>query len=156
MPERTADQIEKDLRDKWTADGVPQEKQDAIIADLTAKAQPGVQIGPFVIDQADINREYANLLGYSDVTPYEVISKTAKTILIREMEAVIDPQWSPKIIPGGFVGHCVNQDEQKWLICSNGTHEIIRARLRKDGYFWSRYGKHKLSDKPIKYYDYNF
>lgn len=44
-----ADKVEKKLRDKWTADGVPKEKQDAIIADVTAKAQPGTHIGPFII-----------------------------------------------------------------------------------------------------------
>lgn len=31
---KQADEVEKKLRDKWTADGVPKEKQDAIIADV--------------------------------------------------------------------------------------------------------------------------
>ena len=33
---KQAYEVEKKLRDKWTADGVPKEKQDAIIADVMA------------------------------------------------------------------------------------------------------------------------
>lgn len=46
---KQADKVEKKLRDKWTADGVPKERQDAIIADVTAKAQPGTHVGPLII-----------------------------------------------------------------------------------------------------------
>ena len=42
-----ADRLEKDLRAKWTADGVSQKRQDAILAEVTDKAQLGAQIGPF-------------------------------------------------------------------------------------------------------------
>jgi hypothetical protein len=44
-----SDQIEKHLRRKWTKDGVSKKKQDEIIADITAKAQLGAHIGPFII-----------------------------------------------------------------------------------------------------------
>lgn len=40
---------EKELRASWTADGVPQARQDQMIADITAKAQPGAMVGPFRI-----------------------------------------------------------------------------------------------------------
>jgi hypothetical protein len=40
---------EKKLRAIWNAKGVAPEIQDAIIADVTAKAQPGAKVGPFVI-----------------------------------------------------------------------------------------------------------
>lgn len=42
---------EATLRELWTRQGVSQERQDALIADVTAKAQPGAQVGPFVIPQ---------------------------------------------------------------------------------------------------------
>jgi hypothetical protein len=35
------------LRRLWDAQGVSQERQDELIADTTAKAQPGAKIGPF-------------------------------------------------------------------------------------------------------------
>lgn len=40
---------ESRLRKMWTAKGVPQERQDEIIRDAIAKAQPGAQIGPWTI-----------------------------------------------------------------------------------------------------------
>jgi hypothetical protein len=100
--------------------------------------------------------KYANLFGYSDVTPYEIIKETAKTISIREMDAVIDPTFKPEYVQGGFAGNCINQQEQKWVITSNPEHPVIKAYLRKDGYYWSKYGKHIQYRKPVKYYDFNF
>ena len=37
----------QDLRDLWTAEGVPTSRQDELIAQIAAKAAPGAQIGPF-------------------------------------------------------------------------------------------------------------
>lgn len=37
------------LRALWDGQGVSKERQDAIIAEVTAKAQPGAMVGPFVI-----------------------------------------------------------------------------------------------------------
>jgi hypothetical protein len=38
-----------ELRALWTAQGVPLARQNEILADITAKAQPGAHVGPFVI-----------------------------------------------------------------------------------------------------------
>ena len=43
------DQAEKELRELWTRQGVPQSKQDEIIRDIERKAQPGAMVGPFMI-----------------------------------------------------------------------------------------------------------
>lgn len=40
---------ETELRLMWTKKGVSRERQDELIADLTAKAQPGAYVGPFRI-----------------------------------------------------------------------------------------------------------
>ncbi len=40
---------ETELRELWTAKGVPIERQNELIADATAKAQPGAQVGPFTV-----------------------------------------------------------------------------------------------------------
>jgi len=40
---------EQKLRDLWTAKGVPQARQDEMIAEIEAKAQPGVKVGPFTL-----------------------------------------------------------------------------------------------------------
>lgn len=104
------------------------------------------------------NATFANHIGYSDVSPYEVIRHvTDKTIEIRQMNAVRDFQ--PNIIPGGFTGHCTNntESEQKWNITSDENAPVIRIRLHKNGQ-WKDKNKrvYRLSDKPRKFYDYNF
>jgi uncharacterized protein YjiK len=102
-------------------------------------------------------KKYANYHGYSDVRPYEVVKVISeKTIEVKSMKVEKDPTWSPDIKVGGFSGHCVNQDNQKWLVTSDPEGYVLRARLRKDGRFHSEMGKHLLSDEPIYYYDYNF
>ena len=75
---------------------------------------------------------------------------------IREMEAVLDEGFTPELIPGGFSARCVNQHEQKYTYTSDPEAPVIRARLRKDGYFWSKLGRHWLSLSPLRYHDYNF
>lgn len=100
--------------------------------------------------------QYANHLGYSDIDPYEIVSRTAKTITIREMDAEMDPTWRPTYIPGGFSAICINQHDQRWIIKSNPDRPTIKAYLRKDGRYWSALGPHGLSEFPMKYYDFNF
>lgn len=101
---------------------------------------------------------YANLYGYSDVHPYEVIatSKSGKQITLRAMNAEQDPTWKPEFHAGGFLAHCANQNEQRWIITPDESGSVIKAYLRKDGRFHSAYGKHKIEEKPRKFYDYNF
>ena len=43
------DAAETAARKLWTEQGVPQAKQDEIIADIAAKAKPGAMVGPFQI-----------------------------------------------------------------------------------------------------------
>lgn len=100
--------------------------------------------------------QYMNLHLYSDIFPYEVIRWVSeKTVEIRMMKAELDPQWKPEFVAGGFLGHCVNQDEQRYIYESNGDAKVIRARLTARGWK-SKAGIHKLSDSPRRKYDYNF
>lgn len=99
---------------------------------------------------------YANLHGYSDIQPFEIIARSSKTITLRGMHAEKDPAWKPEFDIGGFVAHCSNQSEQKWIISSAPARTPFKAYLRKDGHYHSRLGKHVLSDKPRSFYDYNF
>jgi hypothetical protein len=43
------DEAERQARAYWTQQGVDLAVQDQIMADLTAKAQPGAWVGPFQI-----------------------------------------------------------------------------------------------------------
>lgn len=53
MPEPKADDPEVKLRAIWDKEGVPKETQDALIAEIEAKAKPGARVGPFVIPGGD-------------------------------------------------------------------------------------------------------
>lgn len=37
------------LRELWNAKGVPEARQNEMLAEIEAKAQPGAQVGPFII-----------------------------------------------------------------------------------------------------------
>lgn len=132
-------------------------EQDALdaITKLSAVDQTslGTILHTFKVEPIDY--EYANMSGYSDVKPFEIVRVVSdKTIEIREMDAELG-DWQPEIISGGFAGHCVNQDKQVWNIKSNEANPVIRARRNKDGWK-SSYGKHFLSTQPSKFRDYNF
>jgi hypothetical protein len=101
--------------------------------------------------------QYANHYGYTDVDPYEVVRRVSDiTLEIREMNAVRGPSVPLQFIPGGFSAHCVNQYDQKWLISTNESAPIIRIRFGKNGWKDKDGRRYKLSDKPVKFYDYNF
>jgi len=101
--------------------------------------------------------QYANLHMHSDVEPFEIIRRIgSKTIEIREMNYERVESVELKWDVGGFAGHCINQNDQQWIITPDETAKPIRARLRKDGRYHSVYGKHIISDEPIRFYDYNF
>lgn len=53
-------EAEKELRKIWTAQGVSIEQQDALIRDITAKAQVGAKVGPFTIGQPRAAVQKAN------------------------------------------------------------------------------------------------
>jgi hypothetical protein len=101
--------------------------------------------------------KYANLHGYTDINPYEVVQVVSdKTLKIRPMKSKLDPNWKPKMIPGGFAAHCTNQNDQTYTYSSYEQAETIRCRKRKDGHWYSAYGRHVLSETPLRFYDYNF
>lgn len=100
---------------------------------------------------------YANHIGYSDINPYEVVRAISdKTLEIRRMNAERDPSYKPEFVPGGFSGHCVNQLDQEWIITSDPDAAVIRIRLGKRGWKDASGARYQLSDKPVKFYDYNF
>lgn len=92
---------------------------------------------------------------YSDSEAYTIIKRTAKTITLQRDIATLDPNFKPKFIEGGFCGHCVNQNEQKYTYERDPNGHIITAR-------WSdKRGAFIYLDKVVtagrnEFYDYNF
>jgi len=101
---------------------------------------------------------FANRCGFSDVEPYEIIRRVSeKCVEIRAMKAELAPDWAPEFVALGFGGHCVNNNSQRWVCSVDVNGEVLRIRLHKDGTYRSKFGERfKLSDKPVKFRDYNF
>lgn len=101
--------------------------------------------------------KYANQYGYSDVNPFEVVRAVSdKCLEVREMDAVRDESVQLEWAPGGFAGVCLNQRDQKWFISSNPQNPVLRIRLGKQGWKSADGRRFDLSDKPVRFYDYNF
>ena len=106
-----------------------------------------------------IDYTHANHNGYSDTTPFEIVRAVSdKTIELRSMTAERAADWKPKIVAGGYAGHCTNNGNQSkaWVIKSDPEGYTVRARLQKDGSWKSSHGRHSLHTAAIKKYDYNF
>lgn len=106
--------------------------------------------------------EYLTQTAYSDCAPWKVTSRTATTMTLCPVRTKRDPNWKPNIVPGGFVGHCTNQDEQTWLYDGVDEEHTTTVRLVKSRY----YGSDKLWRSPqagefiangaYRKHDYNF
>ena len=105
----------------------------------------------------EVYMNYANHYGYSDINPFEIVRRVSdRTLDIRAMKAERDPSWQPDFVPGGFCGTVVNQSSQQWLIESDPAGHVVRIRLGKHGWKDAHGNRYDLSDKPVKFYDYNF
>lgn len=101
---------------------------------------------------------YANCYQWTDSQPFEIVeAKNDKLLVIRAMDAVIDPEYKPQFIAGGFAGHVPNNYEQKWIYSKNTQRPTIKIRKHSDGIWRDKHGgTYRISDKPCKFHDYNF
>lgn len=91
------------------------------------------------------------------------VSKNGRQVEVRRDTAILDPNFKPEIIPGGFVGHCINQNEQSYTYEENLNGQVSRFSLRKwrGLYVWTAKGtapggRQELSKGRKKFHDYNF
>lgn len=99
--------------------------------------------------------EYFTEVGYSQLYPWKVIKRTAKTVTLAYVDVAPDPAWKPEMHPGGFCAHCSNQHSQTWLYA--GVAETRRTevvRMTKCG--WARKGVKFIENQARYFYDYNF
>ena len=104
------------------------------------------------------NFTHANLLGYTDIYPYEIVKHVSdKCFEVRAMGATMLSR--PNILPGGFAGHCTNntEREQVYSFASQPDAEVRRVRLHKNGQWRDSHGNRYLpGNAPRKFHDYNF
>jgi hypothetical protein len=100
---------------------------------------------------------YANQIGYTDITPYEVVRIVSdKCLEIRAMRYERDNKMALDFRVGGFSAHCVNQEDQKWIITPCPGNDVFKIRANKNGWTDKWGNRYKLSDIPRRFYDYNF
>jgi hypothetical protein len=92
---------------------------------------------------------YINQHGYSDVEPLgRIVGIKSKTILYVQPMKAGENKTKLEWVSGGFAGHCLNQNEQSYDFTDIG--EVIEVRMSAGDRCM------RISDRPIKYYDYNF
>ena len=98
----------------------------------------------------------ATICHYSDRTACMVVrvSASGKTVHLQEDTATLD-DWKPEIVPGGFSGHCVNNDSQRYAYQPDYSGTIHRANLRKDGCYRTTSGEQVIPGRH-HFHDYNF
>lgn len=98
--------------------------------------------------------KYFTEIGYSQSYPWREVSRTAKTVTLAKVEVKPDPEWKPEILPGGFAGHCTNQQSQTWLFAGVNPSVTTTIRMTKKG--WASKGVRFVEDMAREFYDYNF
>ena len=98
-------------------------------------------------------KQYCNRVYHTDIDPCEVVRViNPRKVVIRKMDAVLKA--APKDLhEGGFMGNFSDNDSQKWECVSNPENPEYEITLTKKG--WGG-GCYRMSDKPVKFYDYNF
>ena len=106
---------------------------------------------------------FANHRGWSDWHAFEVLAAPKPGVLvIRGMEAKLDPTWKRDFHPGGFCGHTSNQGSQRYFYKSNPDRAPItirqsKAKGRKNGKWFDKGGNEYVPDaQPYEFYDFNF
>lgn len=133
----------------WTEEAYKRMSEDRAsvekeIYELIKQYYLGVEVG----DGVTVNL-------WSDSHAYTVIKRTPKTITIQQDKATLDSNFKPEWIPGGFAGHCINQEEQTWTYEPNPNGEILRIRWSEKHEAW-RYLNKNLTMGRHEFYDYNF
>ena len=94
--------------------------------------------------------------GYSQSYPWVEIkrSPSGKTVTLAKVNVKRDPDFTPHIIPGGFAGHCDNQDKQTWLFDSIDDANTMTIRMTKRG--WANGETRFTENRAVEFYDWNF
>lgn len=121
------------------------------------------------LDYSDLQQAYADYFHenvrpgdgvtvhyWTDAHACTVIRRTKDKLILQQDRAILDPNFKPDFIPGGFAGTVINQHEQTYTYERNPEGRIYEAFWsdRKGGWYADKclhltYGRHE-------FYDYNF
>lgn len=98
--------------------------------------------------------DYFTECGYSQSYVWAVIKRTKHTVTLARVNSIKDPDWKPDFTPGGFAGHCTNQNDQTWIFQHISKTNTKTIRMTKRG--WTFKGTLFKEDLAHEFYDYNF
>jgi hypothetical protein len=103
-------------------------------------------------------KAFANNHGYTDVHPFEVIRTISPICVEVRAMRTVQTKFPQEFHVGGFVGHYAdNYGGQDYDYFQDETQPIIRIRWSRAKRQWQgSHGRFYMSDKPYKFYDYNF
>lgn len=109
-----------------------------------------------------LEKFYCNRHLYTDIQPYEVIEVQSDTQLKLRSMNYVQTQGSVDRLresfePGGFMGHFDNS-VQEWICTPDPKGITVIVRRHRDGHFYEPNDDipYVLSDRPVRYRDFNF
>lgn len=93
---------------------------------------------------------------WSDRYAATVIKATKNMVVVRRDTAILDPNFKPEFIIGGFCAHCTNQSDQTYNYRPNPEGEEYKIYWSKKYRRYGQPGEYSLSKGRHEFYDYNF
>jgi len=98
--------------------------------------------------------KYFTEVYFSEQRPWKEVKRTRTTVTLAAVYVDRDPAFEPHMIPGGFCGHCDNQQDQTWLFREISPIEHLTIRMTNTG--WKYKGQKFFEDKATYFMDWNF
>ena len=93
---------------------------------------------------------------WSDRHAATITRVTKCSITVRRDKAILNPNFKPEFIPGGFNAHCTNQNEQSYTYEQDENGMEYTFRWSKKYCSYGTPGNLTLSKGRHEFYDYNF
>lgn len=93
---------------------------------------------------------------WSDRHACTIIKVTKTIVTVQRDTAILNPDFKPEFIVGGFAGHCTNQNEQSYTYERDEQGEVTTIHWSEKYQRYGRPGFPTLSKGRHEFYDYNF
>lgn len=142
---------------QWATKYLMNEKKDAALYAFKKFKRKVEEFKKYYLTPASIKVGDGVTVNYwTDRHAATVIKVTKSMVVVQRDTAILNPDFKPEWIPGGFVAHCTNQDEQTYTYRRNLDGEIIKIRWSNKYQRYCTPWNLSLSKGRHEYYDYNF
>ena len=96
----------------------------------------------------------ATVVLYTDRQAHTIIAKTAQTITLQRDK--VTRLTDPVIVPGGFAGHCTNNNDIEYSYEPDSNGSITKAHWSEKKQAYLVGGHLRVIEGRHEFYDYNF